>query len=130
MVKTLPTCYYSSNFHWIFSFSTFSEMARLIFVVVCILTLLVGKSISGEYERCFQSCSDNYNKDCEQSMGRRSATVFSDVCQQLTEVYCVQKCQEYRIENPVTPQDEGQYESEDLRKREIEELKQILDSMN
>ena len=69
-------------------------------------------------------CKDNYNNDCASSMRKRLPVN----CEQTVEDWCQSACEHFlpTLTDEDSEDDEQEYLSDALKKRELDELKQLI----
>ena len=106
----------------------FSEMIRAGLLITCLLLTIVGESLASskrsstnQYIQCFQQCLN----DCE---GPYVNQAVLNCGPDAKESYCQSVCDDYAITVPdeIIEDDEREYLSPELKKRELDELKKLI----
>jgi hypothetical protein len=109
-------------------------MARVAVLITCLLFTILGQSFgkfttkrssSNSYLRCYQACENQYLADCASGAAGNKAGLICVPDGQVS--WCQNACDKFSDkveEQPV--EDEEEYLSDDLKKREMDELKKLI----
>jgi hypothetical protein len=105
----------------------FSEMVRAVFLITCLLLTILGECLARKapstknYNECFLTCKTDFAKDCKSGNVNKAVYCGGD-----SDLWCQESCDYLQITLPDDKVEEDEQEDDDLKKRELDELKLLI----